>query len=46
MPNKYSQRLLGIPTIEDKVLQACVRKVIEPIYEEDFKELNFIFSGH
>jgi len=35
--DKHGQRPLGIPTIEDKVLQASVLKVIEPIYEEDFK---------
>ncbi|HEC42555.1 MAG TPA: hypothetical protein ENI20_06975 [Bacteroides sp.] len=31
--DKHSQRPLGIATMEDKVLQASVRKVIEPIYE-------------
>ena len=35
--DKHGQRPLGIATIEDKVLQASVQKVIEPIYEEDFK---------
>ncbi|MDT8402809.1 MAG: group II intron reverse transcriptase/maturase [Bacteroidales bacterium] len=41
--DKHSQRPLGIPTIEDKVLQASVRKVIEPIYEEDFKSFSYGF---
>ncbi|MBL7113496.1 MAG: group II intron reverse transcriptase/maturase [Bacteroidales bacterium] len=41
--DKHSQRPLGIPTIEDKVLQASVRKVIEPIYEEDFKPFSYGF---
>lgn len=41
--DKYSQRPLGIPTIEDKVLQASVRKVIEPIYEEDFMPFSYGF---
>ncbi len=38
-----SQRPLGIPTIEDKVLQAGVRAVLEPIYEEDFKDFSYGF---
>ena len=29
--------------VEDKVLQASVRKVIEPIYEEDFKPFSYGF---
>ena len=33
---KHGHRPLGIPTIEDKILQASVRKVIEPVYEEEF----------
>jgi len=41
--DKHSQRPLGILTIEDKVLQASVRRVIEPIYEEDFKSFSFGF---
>jgi retron-type reverse transcriptase len=35
--DKHGQRPLGIATMEDKVMQASVQKVIEPIYEEDFK---------
>jgi RNA-directed DNA polymerase len=38
-----SRRPLGIPTLEDKVLQSGVRSVLEPIYEEDFKEFSFGF---
>lgn len=41
--DKHSQRPIGIPTIEDKVLQASVRKVIEPIYEEEFKPFSYGF---
>jgi RNA-directed DNA polymerase len=37
------KRPLGIPTIEDKVLQAGVRSVLEPIYEKDFKEFSYAF---
>src|SRR5659263_402145 len=35
--NKGGKRALGIPTVKDKVLQAAVHSVLEPIYEEDFK---------
>jgi retron-type reverse transcriptase len=37
------RRPLGIPTIEDKVLQAGVRAVMEPIYEQDFKSYSYGF---
>lgn len=37
------QRPLGIPTIEDKVLQEGVRRVLEPIYENDFKPFSYGF---
>jgi len=37
------QRPLGINTIEDKVLQGGVRKVLEPIYEGDFKDFSYGF---
>lgn len=37
------QRPLGIPTIEDKVLQMGVKTVIEPIYEEIFKDFSYGF---
>lgn len=41
--DKHGQRPLGITTIEDKILQASVRRVIEPIYEEDFKDFSYGF---
>lgn len=37
------KRPLGIPTIEDKVLQAGVRSVLEPIYEKEFKNFSYAF---
>ena len=37
------QRPLGINTVEDKVLQGGVRKILEPIYEEDFKDFSYGF---
>lgn len=41
--DKHSQRPIDIATTEDKVLQASVRKVIEPIYEEEFKPFSYGF---
>ena len=44
---KHGQRPIDISTTEDKVLQASVQKVIEPIYEEDFKPFSYGFRpGH
>lgn len=40
---KTDKRPLGIPTIEDKVLQSSVRRVMEPIYEEIFKDFSYGF---
>jgi group II intron reverse transcriptase/maturase len=40
---KTGKRPLGIPTIEDKILQESVRRVMTPIYEEDFKDFSFGF---
>lgn len=41
--DKHSKRPLGIPTIEDKVLQASVVRVIEPVYEKEFKDFSYGF---
>ena len=38
-----SQRPLGIPTFEDKVLQRAVVMVMEPLYEQDFLDCSFGF---
>jgi len=40
---KNDTRPLGIPTIEDKILQESVRKVLNPIYEEEFKDFSYGF---
>lgn len=40
---KTDKRPLGIPTIEDKVLQSAVRRVLDPVYEEIFKDFSFGF---
>jgi RNA-directed DNA polymerase len=36
-------RPIGIPTLEDKVLQRAVAMLLEPIYEEDFHEGSYGF---
>ncbi|MCP4102617.1 MAG: group II intron reverse transcriptase/maturase [Lentisphaerae bacterium] len=44
---KKGKRPLGIPTIEDKILQESVRRVLNPIYENDFKDFSYGFrKGH
>jgi group II intron reverse transcriptase/maturase len=40
---KTGKRPLGIPTIEDKILQECVRRVLSPVYEEIFKDFSYGF---
>ena len=37
------KRPLGIPTVRDRVVQAAVRHVIEPIYEKDFAAHSYGF---
>ena len=36
-----STRPIGIPTFEDKVLQRAVVMVLEPIYEQDFRDCSY-----
>jgi Reverse transcriptase (RNA-dependent DNA polymerase) len=38
-----STRPIGIPTIEDKILQRAVTMLLEPIYEAEFKDFSFGF---
>lgn len=37
------KRPLGIPTVKDRVVQAAVKLVMEPIFEADFKESSYGF---
>jgi RNA-directed DNA polymerase len=37
------RRPLGIPTFEDKVLQRAVLMLLEPVYEQDFKDFSYGF---
>jgi RNA-directed DNA polymerase len=36
-------RPIGIPAVEDKIVQAAVRRVLEAIYEQDFYEFSYGF---
>lgn len=36
-------RTLGIPTVKDRVVQAAVKLVIEPIFEADFRDCSYGF---
>ena len=42
-PGKKEKRPLGIPNIEDRVIQECVRSVIEPILEAQFFKHSYGF---
>lgn len=37
------KRPLGIPTVRDRIVQAAVRQVIEPIFEKDFLDCSYGF---
>ena len=42
-PGRKEQRPLGIPTVRDRVVQAAVRHVLEPIFERDFAAHSYGF---
>jgi RNA-directed DNA polymerase len=42
-PGSTEQRPLGIPAVRDRVVQAAVVNVIEPIFERDFAEHSYGF---
>ena len=42
-PGKSEKRPLGIPTVEDKVLQRAAVMLIEPIYEAEFYDFSYGF---
>lgn len=42
-PGGKQKRPLGVPTVGDRVVQAAVRHVIEPIFERDFAEHSYGF---
>lgn len=42
-PGKGEARPIGMPSFEDKVLQRGVGMVLEPIYEQDFRDCSYGF---
>lgn len=42
-PGSCEKRPLGIPTVRDRVVQAALRNVLEPIFERDFAEHSYGF---
>jgi RNA-directed DNA polymerase len=42
-PGSSEQRPLGIPTVRDRVVQAAVRHVVEPIFEKEFAAHSYGF---
>jgi len=42
-PGSREKRPLGIPTVRDRVVQAALRQVIEPIWEREFAEHSYGF---
>ena len=42
-PGSREQRPLGIPTIEDRIVQTALRNVIEPIFEHEFDSSSYGF---
>ena len=41
--NEKEDRPIGLPTVEDKVLQRAVASILEPIYEQEFLPFSFGF---
>ena len=42
-PGTNETRPIGIPTLEDKVLQRAIVMLLQPIYEQDFKPCSYGF---
>lgn len=42
-PGKQEKRGLGIPAVEDKLVQIVIKKLLESIFEQDFKDCSFGF---
>ena len=42
-PGSKEMRPLGVPTVRDRVVQAALRHVLEPIFERDFSEHSYGF---
>jgi len=42
-PGSNETRPIGMPTLEDKVLQRAIVRLLQPIYEQDFKPCSYGF---
>ncbi len=42
-PGKREKRKLGIPTVEDKLVQLMMKKILESIFEQDFSDISYGF---
>jgi len=42
-PGSQEKRPLGVPTVRDRVVQAALRHVLEPIFEREFAEQSYGF---
>ena len=42
-PGSQEKRPLGIPTVQDRVVQTALRMVLEPIFERDFAAQSYGF---
>jgi RNA-directed DNA polymerase len=42
-PGSTEKRPLGIPTVRDRVVQAALRNVLEPVFEKDFADHSYGF---
>lgn len=42
-PGKVEKRKLGIPSVEDKLVQMVLKQILEKIYEADFKDFSYGF---
>ena len=42
-PGSREKRPLGVPTVRDRVVQAALRHVLEPIFEKEFAEQSYGF---
>jgi RNA-directed DNA polymerase len=45
-PGSKEMRPLGVPTVRDRVVQAALRHVLEPIFERNFAEHSYGFRPH
>jgi group II intron reverse transcriptase/maturase len=42
-PGRKEKRPLGVPTVKDRIVQAAVKLIVEPLYEADFLDCSYGF---